>query len=307
MINLRERLKKFNIAGELRPDEPMRLHTSFRVGGPADLYAVPADPEDLAALLRFAREEGLPVFPLGEGANILVADAGIEGLVIDLSAFRGLRREGDVLAAGAGLPMSELADRSAAMGLAGAETFYAMPGSVGGSVFMNARCYGISVSDALAWAEYLDEDLARVRTEALPGEWDYKKSPFQGRRVVIIEAAFRLRPGDPAALRAAMDGFRRDRESKGHFSAPSAGSVFKNDRRFGSPTGRLLDGLDLRGFRIGGAKVSELHANIVVNSADATASDLLRLIRHMEKEARDRLGIELEREVICVGRWEGAE
>jgi UDP-N-acetylmuramate dehydrogenase len=204
-----------------------------------------------------------------------------------------------------------------------------MPGSVGGAVYMNARCYEREMSQVLAWVESVD-DSGRASRRAVaagpgpagpeaPAGWSYKRSPYQpggaagagaagaaAAGELILEAGFRLtRLDDAGAARAAatMRARRADREAKGHYRLPSAGSVFKNDRSLGSPTGKLLDGLGLRGRSIGGAMVSPWHANIFVNSGGATAADMLALIELAREEARKRLGAELEREVLMVGEF----
>lgn len=309
MPTLRDFLEKINIRAEIAWDEPMSRHTSFRIGGPADALVRPADAESAAALARAARAEGLPLFVLGGGANILVGDRGIRGIVLDCSGLRSTRLErgdaGPLLVAGAGLSMDELCLEALCLGLGGLEDFAGLPGEVGGAVYMNARCYEREVSQVLARARYLAADGAGRELGVQPGEWDYKRSPFQpgGRAAggLVLEAAFRLAPAAPAGVAATMRARRADREAKGHYRLPSAGSVFKNDRRLGKPSGRILDELGLRGRRIGGAMVSEWHANIFVNAGGASAADMLALIEAARREARERLGVELEPEVLAVG------
>ncbi len=281
----------------------MSAHTTFRVGGPADLFAIPVSTTDIVALLQFANRTGLPWFVLGGGANLLVADRGIRGLVIDMREFRHLRREGNELVVGAGRAVSEAAAAAVEMGLGGLEFLYSMPGSVGGAVWMNARCYGHSIDEILTGVAYVDEERRLQHYTPDPADFAYKRSPFQGRNSVMYTIRFRLHPDDPAVLRRRMSDYYRDRESKGHFAAPSAGSVFKNNREFGAPTGKLLDSLGLRGYQVGGAKVSDLHANIVINTGDATAADIRAVIEHMQRQAEVHLGLQLEREVLFAGEW----
>jgi UDP-N-acetylmuramate dehydrogenase len=327
---LRDFLEKINIKAEVTWNEPMALHTTFRVGGPAEAFVRPAEPESAARLLAQARAEGIPLFVLGGGANILVGDKGIRGIVLDSSGLRSLRVEEEApvsggaggalyLVAGAGLPIDELCLEALAMGLGGLEDFYGMPGSVGGAVFMNARCYERELAQVLAWvlstqgveaADCRGGASRRPVPAADAVGWGYKRSPYQeggaAAGELILEAAFRLtRLDDEGAARAAavMRGRRADREAKGHYRLPSAGSVFKNDRAFGAPTGRLLDGLGLRGRRMGDAMVSPWHANIFVNAGRATAADLRDLIELARSEARARLGVELESEVLLVGEF----
>jgi len=310
MPTLRDFLEKINIKAEILYDEPMSAHTTFRIGGPADALVAPADRAGLLALLGAARREGLPCFVLGGGANVVVADRGIRGIVVDTRLLSGINVEasgdGSLLVAGAGTIVDRLVEAACDRGLAGLENFYGMPGSVGGAVFMNARCYEVEMADRLAWVEHVALPGGAVLRRAFdPAEWSYKRSPFQAGGScaghIVLAAAFRLRPGDPEELRRVMAEKHSDREAKGHYRLPSAGSVFKNDRKLGKPTGKILDELGMRGRRIGGAMVSEWHANIFVNAGGATAADLRALIELAQREARERLGVELEPEVLFVG------
>lgn len=296
-------LNKINISGSLVAEEPMSRHTTFEVGGPAELYAVPHNTDDICELLRLAEEEGLSWFVLGGGANILVSDRGIRGLVIDMRAFNRFEHHDDELILGAGMPVSDAVAAAAERGLGGLEFLYSMPGSVGGAVWMNARCYGHSVEEVLTEVRYVDE-YRRLRTyTAERHDFAYKRSPFQDRKTVMYETRFRVHPADPSELAARMREYKEDRASKGHFAAPSAGSVFKNNRAFGAPTGQLLDSIGLRGYQIGCAKVSDLHANIVINCGGADAAEIRAVIEHMQQQAQDRLGLTLEREVLYAGEW----
>ena len=293
----------FKIDGPVKLDEPMAAHCSFRIGGPADLYVLPADADEAARVLHTCAKESVPVFLLGGGTNILVSDLGIRGVVLDLSRLSGARADGLLVIARGGTPVSEVADFALGRGLSGLEFAYALPGSVGGAVWMNARCYGAEIGDVLAYVDYLGPDLTRQRYEINREEWSYKRSPFQGRNQLIVEAGFRLVTGERAGMQALMQSHRADRESKGHFLHPCAGSIFKNNRAFGAPTGRLIDSLGLKGTTIGGAQVAPFHGNIFINTGDARAADMRALIQLVEEAVRTRLGLELEREVILVGDW----
>ena len=294
---------KIKIRGRVAAAEPMRAHTSFRLGGPADLYVVPADPEDLAAALSVLAAEGVPAFLLGGGTNLLVADAGIRGAVVDLTGIRGLEAGPGTVSALCGTPMDDAAGFARDRGLSGLEFAASLPGTVGGAVWMNARCYEREVADALESVETLDAGLALRSRPFEPAAWGYKRSPFQSSADVILRAVFRVGPGDPRLIDEAMRRHRLDREAKGHFLHPCAGSVFKNDRSFGMPTGRLIDELGLKGLAIGGAQVAPYHGNIIVNLGGATAADVRALIERVEREVADRLGLRLEREVILAGDW----
>jgi UDP-N-acetylmuramate dehydrogenase len=304
-------LEKINIKGSIRRKEPLSRHTTFRIGGPADLFLQPADPGELPALFALLRGEGVPVFPLGGGANILVSDRGIRGAVLDLSELRGGRRadgpEGEPrLEFLAGTPVSAACEQACRLGLSGLEFLYAMPGSVGGAVWMNARCYSRSISDVLAEVQVAEPggDLRMHLPD--PEQFDYKLSPYQGMDALILRACFRLQEGDPRAIQAAMQANRADREAKGHFLWPCAGSVWKNNRSFGEPTGRILDSLGCKGLRVGDAAVSDQHANIIVNLGQATAAQVLELMRLVEARVLEARGYRLEREVLPVGDFPSA-
>jgi len=294
----------FKIVGSARMDEPMAKHSSFRIGGPADLYVTPANAEEAASVLRVCAQESAPVFVLGGGTNILVSDRGIRGVVVDLSRLTGTRADGTLVVSQAGTPISDVAEFALGQGLCGMEFAYSLPGSVGGAVWMNARCYGDDVSDVLAHADYLDSDLESRQYRMRRDDWSYKHSPFQDARRVILSAAFRLAPGNRAEMQTLMQSHRADRERKGHFLHPCAGSIFKNNRAFGAPTGQLIDSLGLKGTRLGGAQVAPFHGNIFINTGDARASDMRALIELVAGEVRTRLGLELEKEVILVGDWQ---
>lgn len=342
MQNLRQFARKINIEpSRLRFDEAMALHTTFRIGGPADLYLRIESEAEFLRLAEAARTEGLPLFILGGGANILVGDLGIRGVVADLGGLsgcrftpraHGIRAHGITmggtaengagttnagttsaddgatageLVAGSGITIDALCLEALARNLAGLEDFFGMPGTLGGAVFMNARCYDAEMSTRLAWVRYADRDGRIGRLKMNEGGWAYKKSPFQpGGRLegaTVLEAAFGLREGDASKLGATMRARRADRVSKGHFRLPSAGSVFKNNRAFGRPTGAILDSLGFRGRRIGAAAVSGWHANIFVNEGGASAADMRALIELAQRSAKESLGIALEPEVLFVG------
>jgi UDP-N-acetylmuramate dehydrogenase len=295
----------FKLGSAAKLDEPMAPHSSFRIGGPADLYVLPASAGEAADILRICARESVPAFLLGGGTNILVSDRGIRGVVVDLSRLAGIRVEGSLLTAQAGTLVSDAAEEAGEHGLAGLEFAYSLPGSVGGAVWMNARCYGGEISDVLERVDYLAGASFEARGyEKRNEDWGYKKSPFQDREKVVLSASFRLRAGERAELRRKMQSYREDRERKGHFLHPCAGSIFKNNRAFGAPTGQLIDSLGLKGTRIGDAQIAPYHGNIFINAGAARAADMRSLIQKVEEEVRTRLGFELEREVILVGEWD---
>ena len=344
MVNVRKLLENSNITAawpgltaRLRFDEPMRLHTTFKIGGPADCFAEPENSSELVALLDFAREAGVPVSVIGGGSNLLVADRGIRGLVVSLARLCGVERveSGDsvsvsgkplpslneqsvIVRSGAGASMEALVAWCADRGIAGLERFAGLPGSVGGAAYMNARCYERSVSDVFFLAEVLCFRDGRYRIEEkayIQADWDYKKSPFQKRNGVdqaridetadiLLSVSFRLSLGDVESIRSQMAAYVKDRECKGHFRFPSAGSMFKNNHAFGKPSGKIIDDSGLRGFRVGDAQVAPWHGNIVINAGNATAAEVKALVDEVRARVRALTGFELEPEVIMAGDWE---
>jgi len=318
--------KKFS--GSLRYDEPMFRHCTFKVGGKADAWVRPARdifPSYAARLLREAKEEGIPVFVLGAGANVVISDRGIRGIVLDTTSYRGIgkredrevkdesdfnelkeRREQSLFSVSvlAGTSVDGLTFRLAERGLSGLEFLAGMPGSVGGAVWMNARCYEKSVSDALLETEIINESFVKEKIPFRAENFSYKKSPFQQREVLILSARFAVQFRESTDIHKEMEGHRQDRKSKGHYRFPSAGSVFKNNRDFLEPTGRIIDQLDLRGLNIGGAQVAPWHGNIIINTGNATACDIRILMGEVAKRVKEQRGFDLESEVLFVGEWD---
>jgi UDP-N-acetylmuramate dehydrogenase len=308
VLRLKEWKRKINIRGDLRTDEPLSAHTTFRVGGPADLYVVPEDESDLPVIVSAAHKHGLPWFVLGSGANVVVSDAGFRGLVIDMTRLNRMSiQDHALLVADAGTLISDASAFAADHDLEGLEFIYSMPGTVGGAVWMNARCYDGEIAVVLDHVDLVTGDGTGERYLAKRDDFSYKRSPFQARRTIMVRAAFRLREGEGAVLWRAMRGYRKDREEKGHFDAPCAGSVFKNNRSFGIPSGRIIDEAGLRGFRIGGAQVSPRHGNIILNTGSATAADIRNLAEHIQHVVLEKRGFALEPEILFVGDWGGSD
>ena len=321
MQTLRQLAQKINNMGiKVALDEPMALHTTFRIGGPADLFVWIKTASELSRVTKVLEEEGVPVFVLGGGANLLVCDEGFRGAIIDLTGLCNVGRFGEAVCAQAGIAIDTLAEQYLALSLDGMEDFYGMPGTLGGALFMNARCYeheiselveGFwlfkdskshsqaqnSLSDDTGYCEYFVNDASL---------WGYKRSPFQpggpyaGR--LIVSAKLRARPGSPELIAACMRSRKNDRKAKGHYRYPSAGSMFKNNRSFGKPTGMLIDGLELRGMRIGDAQVAPWHGNIFVNLGSASAKDMIALIKSVRTCVLEAFGFALEPEVIFLDK-----
>ncbi len=281
--------------------ERMADHTTFRIGGPARYFVIPKDIYTLQKAREEAIQAGLKYFVLGGGANVLFPDEGYDGAVISTEGLNQIFLEKNgLLHAGCGAAISDVAKFASTAGRAGLQFFYSMPGSTGGAIYMNARCYNASISDALKSAVYLDREGNICTLDATEGGFDYKKSPFQTNGGIILEGIFATTGGNAEALGREMEGYEADRRSKGHFAYPCAGSVFKNNRAFGLPSGKIIDNLGLRGYTVGGAKISEHHANIIVNSGHATAQDVKDLVSLVEDKVREATGFQLEREIIYV-------
>ncbi len=314
MVTVRKLFEKINIGnefgGDLRFDEPLAPHTTFRVGGPADAWFRPSGPaavEAMAKVLRAAAAEGIPAFVLGGGANVVVADRGVRGVVIDTTGWVGCEFGGGrerTVRVRAGTAVDDAAEECAGRSSAGLEFLAGMPGSIGGAVWMNARCYGKSISDVLLETEILDESLDLVTVPFRAEDFSYKRSPFQTRSALIVAARFRLEDRSAEELRAEMEKYRADRVAKGHYRLPSAGSAFKNDYAFGVPTGKIVDELGLRGLQIGGARVADWHGNIIVNTGNAAAADIRALVEEVARRVRAERGLVLESEILFVGDWE---
>ena len=288
-------------------DEVLARHTTMRVGGPADLFAVAHNAFELRGLVRFARARAIPFLVLGRGSNLVVADAGFRGLVIQARA-EGSRVDGERYHADAGVPMARAATETQGAGLAGLEYGLAIPGTVGGAVWANAGAHGSETATVLESATVLLADGTEAVLVAGELGFSYRHSRFKDANAgavspaeIVLGAVFHLRHGDPAEIRARLDDIRRWRREHQPLGIPSAGSVFRNPP--GDSAGRLVDVLGLKGYRVGGAVVSAKHANFIVNDAHGTAADVRRVAEHVRSMVLARHGVELAFEVEFVGDW----
>lgn len=305
------RMQRHDVSGlpaeVVRYDEPMAGHTSFNIGGPADLFLAPRNYGELLACLKLVHNSDLPYFLLGGGTNILVSDRGIRGAVISTTALAEITVVGYQLVAQAGATVERVCEVAEEHGLGGIEFMYGMPGTIGGAVWMNARCYGGSISDVLRQATVIDSSFHKEAVTYDPELFGYKRSPFQKMKSCIWEVSLQLEEAERSELRMVMDYNMADRVEKGHFTAPSAGSLFKNNREFGAPTGQIIDELGLRGTVAGGAAIADYHGNIFINQHQATAKDVLSLIRLAVETAWSERCIRLEPEVRLIGDWSAEE
>lgn len=282
---------------EMHENEPMSAHCSFRIGGPARLMACPASGAEAAALLRLLREADAPVELMGKGTNLLVADEGLDAVVVRLGeAISGAELlPGDRVRAGAGISLAKLAVFAAEAGLSGLEFAHGIPGSLGGAVFMNAGAYGGEMKDVLESAEIALPDGALREVPAEELELSYRHSALEGSGALVTAATVKLTPAEPEAIRVRMRELMEKRRASQPLDMPSAGSTFK--RPVGGYAAALIDQAGLKGFAIGGAQVSEKHAGFVINRGGATFDDVLRLMEHIQKTVLEKSGVRLEPEV----------
>ena len=286
------------VRGAVRFDEPMRLHTSWRVGGPAEAFVAPADTDDLVETVKFAHGHALPKLLVGGGSNLLVLDGGIPGLVIDTTfGLRSLHQEGALVVAEGGCRIGRLLTFCATRGRAGLEFLADIPGTVGGVVLMNAGAMGGEVKDVARWLDIAREDGQRARIDATSVPFVYRHAPLP-EGCVVLNAALETHDGEPKAVQARISEIRRKRRAAQPQGA-SAGSTFKNPP--GDFAGRLIEAAGLKGRRVGDAEISVRHANFIVNVGQATAKDVQALVQLAQEEVRRSFQVELELEVKVVG------
>lgn len=336
-----EDLNKIGFEGEVKFGEPLSAHTTFKIGGKAEVFLSPTNIHSLFSAVTLAMAHELPYFVLGGGSNVVFADDGFTGVVISTKKLSGVSlAQSDFVRCGAGASMSEFVSFCTENALSGAEEFAGLPGSVGGAVYMNARCFDKSVSDLLYSIEYLDLEKMAVASATGASQrnvfcqtpqaietmifsdtkekWGYKKTPFQNTSRIIIAATFRLHCTAPATeknhtlaasaepneyskkIAAQCAHFVAERKKRGHFDSPSAGSVFKNNHAFGAPSGKLIDEAGLRGTQIGGAQIAPWHGNFIINTGGATAADVRALVDWAIEKVRERTGFTMETEIIFV-------
>jgi UDP-N-acetylmuramate dehydrogenase len=287
-------------------DEPLARFTTMRVGGPADLFVTAHNRMELRALVRFARTRGLPHVLLGRGSDVVISDRGVRGLVIQDRA-EGSRIDGDRYVAEAGVPMARAATETQKAGLSGLEFGLAIPGTVGGAVWANAGAHESDIATILESADVLLADGTEARLPAAELALAYRdsrlKHPGDGAAEIVLAATFRLLAASADEIKARLDDIRRWRQAHQPLGLPSAGSFFRNPT--GDSAGRLIDEAGLKGLRLGGAVVSEKHANFIVNDGKGSAADVRRLGDRVRDEVERRHGVRLEHEVIFVGDWSG--
>jgi len=308
MTSIRETAEKFNtddFKGRILFSETMANHTTFRIGGPAPLFIEPFDVSSLRFTLSVLKADAVPYFVLGGGSNIVVSDKGFEGAVVSMSALCDIEAADECVACGAGASVSSVVSFCTVHALSGLETFAGLPGSTGGAIYMNARCFDVSVSDVLSEVRYIDGSTLEEKTYRFnAADWDYKISPFQNTQRIVTRAVFKtkkLSEDKKNEIAERCRAYAAERNAKGHFKFPSAGSVFKNNRAFGKPSGKIIDEAGLKGMRSGGAQIAPWHGNFIVNTGGATAEDVRALVDRIVEIVRQKTGFTLECEILFCG------
>jgi len=284
---------------QIRLGEPMNRHTTFGIGGPADCFLTPASREELARVLSAAREAEFPIFVMGGGANLLVRDKGIRGVVVSTSKLRRLWRDGETITAEAGAATAKVARLAGDAGLSGMEFAAGIPGTIGGAAFMNAGAYGGEMAKIVTAAETCDRKGIFHTHDCKEIGYAYRHSLFMEEPEIIVSVTLSLVPGNKEEIGRRMEDFNRRRHEKQPLEARSAGSTFK--RPEGHFAGQMIDELGLKGFSVGDAAVSEKHAGFLINRGCATCGDMLALMEEIQGRVEAAYGVTLESEVQVIG------
>lgn len=296
------RLEQILTKDRIRQNEPMKNHTTFRVGGPADIFLTPSA-EELPAVLSVCREERVPVTVIGNGSNLLVGDRGIRGVVICIgSGMRGIRVDGEKIFLEAGVTLAAAAQQAAKAGLTGLEFASGIPGTFGGAVVMNAGAYGGEMKDVIVSVRVISEDGEILTLSKEELDLSYRHSVIPERGYLVIDGELLLtREKDPDQITERMEELKKKRIEKQPLEYPSAGSTFK--RPEGYFAGKLIMDAGLRGFSVGGAAVSEKHCGFVINKGNATAADICALMDEVTRIVKEKYAVTLEPEVKKVGEF----
>ena len=294
-------LRKKTGTGFIFEKEPMKQHTTFRVGGPADVLVTPSA-EELPEIVALCQKFGVPDYIVGNGSNLLVGDKGIRGVVIEMTSRMGdIVCEGETVIAGAGASLGRVAAKAAEEGLTGIEFAAGMPGTVGGAVVMNTGAYGGEMKDIITSVLVMDEFGEKKELSARELDFSYRHSCIPEKRYIVLRITMRLRKGCTDEIRAKMSELREMRISKQPLEYPSAGSTFK--RPEGYFAGKLIMDAGLRGFQVGGAQVAEKHCGFVINKDNASAADIYRLMQEVTAKVEAEFGVTLEPEVKMLGEF----
>lgn len=279
-------------------NEPMSKHTTFKIGGPADVFVKVNDTEELKFLLNLAKKENVPVTVLGNGSNVLVKDKGIRGIVLKID-FKEILINDETLEIGAGVLLSKVSRVALENELTGLEFASGIPGTFGGALYMNAGAYGSQIGDKVISTTYIDENLKIKTIMQEENEFSYRKSIFQKNNGIIIGGKIKLEKGNAKEIKQTMEEYSNSRREKQPLNMPNAGSTFK--RGDGFITAKLIDECGLKGYKIGDAQISTLHAGFIVNTGKATANDVLNLIKYTQEKVKDKFGVNIEPEIRILG------
>ena len=289
-------------AAKVLQNEPMKKHTTFRIGGPADYFIMPSDEQELAEVLRICKEYEVPIYIVGNGSNLLVGDGGFRGVIIQLYKEMGtLSIEENQITAQAGCSLAQIANAALAEELTGFEFAAGIPGTLGGAVVMNAGAYGGEMKDVLVSVRVMTEDGQILELAADELQLGYRTSVIPEKHYIVLGAVLQLQHGEKESIKAQMDELRQKRVSKQPLEYPSAGSTFK--RPEGYFAGKLIQDAGLKGFTVGGAQVSEKHSGFVINKGQATAADVMELIRQVTEKVENETGVTMEPEVKRIGEF----
>lgn len=279
--------------------EPMKKHTTFKIGGECDIMCEPQSVDEIRAVMDFAKSEDIPYFVMGNGSNLLVGDKGIRGIVIKISdAFSDVHIDGNVIYAECGVLLTRLAKMAQKEGLSGMENISGIPGTLGGAIYMNAGAYGSEIADIIKEVTYLEDgEVKTVQKDGLG--FGYRKSIFTNTDAVILSCVIELKKGNQEEIDEKVKEVTKKRCEKQPLNYPSAGSTFK--RPEGYFAGKLIEDCGLKGASVGGAMVSKKHAGFIINTGDATASDVLSLIEKIQQTVYENFGVEIEPEIKLTG------
>ena len=289
-------------AAKVQKDELMKKHTTFRIGGPADYFIMPSNEKELEETIRVCREFSIPIYIVGNGSNLLVGDKGFRGAIIQLYKSMGtFQVEGNQITAQAGCSLAQIANAALDAALTGFEFAAGIPGTLGGAVVMNAGAYGGEMKDVLETVTVLtrDGDVKTLTKDEL--ELGYRTSNVLKNEYVVLEGVIALEKGNKEEIKAKMDEYALARKTKQPLEYPSAGSTFK--RPEGYFAGKLIQDSGLKGFTVGGAQVSEKHSGFVINKGNATAADVMELIRQVTAKVKEDTGVTMEPEVKQIGEF----
>lgn len=295
MDSILEELKKITNEKNILLNEPMKNHTTFKTGGNADIVVMPETVEELSRILTLDIEKTI----IGNGSNLIVKDGGIRGLVIITKNLNSIKKDGNLLEVEAGVYLSKIANFAKDNSLKGFEFASGIPGTLGGAVYMNAGAYGGEMKDVIIETTYIDNENQFKKINNEEHEFGKRKSFFTNKDYVIISSKIKLENGDSNEIMAKMKELREARNSKQPVNMPSAGSIFKRPEGFFA--GKLIEDSGLKGYKIGGAMVSNLHAGFIVNDGGATSTDIIRLIEYIQKVVYENYKVNLETEVKVIG------